>query len=97
MLSITGHTTGKETSSEMIMCVNDKLGYDFTNLVAIFTGGAHAICGKNGAVALLEEFIGRQITFHHCIIQLQVLFVLTFERVISVVVSIVNFLRSTGQ
>jgi hypothetical protein len=99
MLSITGHTTGKETSSEMIMCVNNKLGYDFTNLVAIFTGGAPVICGKIvGAVTLLEEFIGRQIIFHHCIIQLQVLFsqVLKFERVISVVVSIVNFLRSTG-
>jgi hypothetical protein len=99
MLSMTGGTTGKEISSEVIKCVNDNLGFDFTNLVAICTDGAAATCGKDvGAVALLEEFIGRQITKHRCIIHVQVLSskVLKFEHVMSVVVSIVNYLPSTG-
>ncbi|KAG6926376.1 GTF2I repeat domain containing 2 [Chelydra serpentina] len=98
MCSMTGRTTGKEISSEVIKCMNDKLGLDFTNLVAICTDGAPAMCGKNGAVTLLEEFIGRQITKHHCIIHRQVLCskVLKFEHVMSVVVSIVNYIRSRG-
>jgi hypothetical protein len=79
--------------------VNDKLGFDFTNLVAICADGAAAICGKNvGTVVLLEAFIGRKMTKHHCIIQLQVLCsqVLKYDLVMSVAVSIVNYLRSTG-
>uniref|UniRef100_A0A674K1K9 SPIN-DOC-like zinc-finger domain-containing protein n=1 Tax=Terrapene triunguis TaxID=2587831 RepID=A0A674K1K9_9SAUR len=99
MCSMMGRTTGKDISSEVIKCMNDKLGVDFTNLVAICTDGAPAMCGKNvGAVTLLEEFIGRQITKHHCIIHQQVLCskVLKFEHVMSVVVSIVNLIRSRG-
>jgi hypothetical protein len=55
--------------------------------------------GKSvGAFAFLEEFIGRQITRRHCIIHLQVLCskVLKFEHVLSMVVSIVNYVHSTG-
>uniref|UniRef100_A0A8C0H5C3 SPIN-DOC-like zinc-finger domain-containing protein n=1 Tax=Chelonoidis abingdonii TaxID=106734 RepID=A0A8C0H5C3_CHEAB len=99
MCSMTGRTTRKETSREVIRCVNDKSGLDFTNLVAICIDGAPAICGKNvGAVSLLEEFIGRQITKHHCNIHQQVLCskVLKFEHVMSVLVSIVNYIRSRG-
>jgi galactitol-specific phosphotransferase system IIB component len=82
MLFMTGRRTGKDVSSEVIKCVNDKLGFDFTNLAAICTDGAPAMCGKNvGSVALLAEFIGRQITKHHCIIHDQALCsqVLTFK------------------
>uniref|UniRef100_A0A8C3SKW3 SPIN-DOC-like zinc-finger domain-containing protein n=1 Tax=Chelydra serpentina TaxID=8475 RepID=A0A8C3SKW3_CHESE len=99
MCSMTGRTTGKEISSEVIKCMNDKSGLDFTNLVAIRTDGAPAMCGKKvGAVTFLEEFIGRQITKYHCIIHQQVLCskVLKFEHVMSVVVSIVNCIRSRG-
>uniref|UniRef100_A0A674I7K9 SPIN-DOC-like zinc-finger domain-containing protein n=1 Tax=Terrapene triunguis TaxID=2587831 RepID=A0A674I7K9_9SAUR len=99
MCSMTGRTTGKEISSEVIKCTNDKSGLDFTNLVAICTDGAPAMCQKNvGAVTLLEEFIGREITKHHCIMHQQVLCskVLKFEHVMSVVVSIVNYIRSRG-
>jgi hypothetical protein len=99
MLPMTGGTTGKEISSEVIKCMDDNLGFDFTNLVASCADGAAAVCGKIvGAVALLEEIIGRQITKHHCIIQLQVLCskVLKFEHVMSMVVFIVKYLRSTG-
>jgi hypothetical protein len=40
--------------------MNDKLGFDFTNLVAICTDGAPAMCGKFfGAVALLEFMGGK--------------------------------------
>ncbi|KAH1164856.1 hypothetical protein KIL84_023527 [Mauremys mutica] len=68
MCSMTGRTTRKEISSEVIKSMNDKSGLDFTSLVAICTEGAPAMCGKNvGAVVILEEFIGRQITKHHCI------------------------------
>jgi hypothetical protein len=79
--------------------VNDNLGFDFTNLVASCADGAAAMCGKNvETVVLLEAFIGRQITKHHCIIHLQVLCsqALKSEHVMSVAVSIVNYLRSTG-
>jgi hypothetical protein len=96
---MTGRTTGKEISSEVIKCVNDNLGFDFTNLVTSCADGSPAMCGKNvGTVALLDAFIGRQITKHHCIMQLQVLCskVLKFEHVMSVVVSIVNCLPFTG-
>uniref|UniRef100_A0A8C0GSN7 SPIN-DOC-like zinc-finger domain-containing protein n=1 Tax=Chelonoidis abingdonii TaxID=106734 RepID=A0A8C0GSN7_CHEAB len=99
MCSMMGRTTGKEISSEVIKCMNDKLGLDFTNLVAVCTDSAPAMCGKNvGAISLLEEFIGRQITKHHCIIHQQVLCskVLKFEHVMSVVVSVVNYIRSRG-
>ncbi|CAM5151831.1 unnamed protein product [Natator depressus] len=95
MCSMTGRTTRKEISSEVIKYMNDKSGLDFTNLVAICTDGAPAMCRKNvGAITLLEEFIGRQITKHHSIICQQVLCskVLKFEHVMSVVVSIVNYI-----
>jgi hypothetical protein len=60
--------------SEVIKCLNDKLGIDFANLMTICTDGAPAICGKIVvAVTLIEQFVGRQITKHHCIIHLQVL------------------------
>ncbi|XP_075443375.1 general transcription factor II-I repeat domain-containing protein 2-like [Ascaphus truei] len=99
MCSMTGRTTGKEISTEVIKCMNDKLGIGYENLVAICTDGAPTMCGKHvGAVTLIEQFIGRQITKHHCIIHLQVLCskVLKFDYVMSVVVSIVNYLRSRG-
>ncbi|MEE6463219.1 hypothetical protein FKM82_005821 [Ascaphus truei] len=99
MCSMTGRTTGEGISTEVIKCVNDKLGIGFANLVAICTDGAPAMCEKHvGAVTLIEQFIGRQITKHHCIIHPQVLCskVLKFDYVMSVVVSVVNFLRSTG-
>jgi hypothetical protein len=55
----------------MTKCVDEKLGFDFTNLMAICTDGASATCGKKnvGAVALLEELIGRHIIKHHCIMR----------------------------
>jgi hypothetical protein len=93
-----GRATGKEISSEVIKCVDDKLGIGFAKLVAICTDGAPAICGKIvGAVTLIEQFIGMQITKHHCIIHLQVLCskVLKCDYVMSVVVSVVNYLRSS--
>ncbi|CAM2094914.1 unnamed protein product [Caretta caretta] len=36
-------TTGKEISSEVIKCMNDKSGLDFTNWMAICTDGAAAM------------------------------------------------------
>jgi hypothetical protein len=99
MCSMTGRASGKEISSEVIKCVDDKLGIGFANLVAICTDGAPAMRGKNvGAVALIEQFVCRQITKHHCIIHLQVLCskVLKFDYVMSVVVSLVIYLRSSG-
>jgi hypothetical protein len=54
MLSMTGRTTGKEITSEVIKCVNDNLGFDFTNFVASCADGAAAMCRKNvGTVAHL--------------------------------------------
>ena len=97
MQSMKGRTTGKDICTELINCVNNKLAYSFTNLVAICTDGAPAMCGKHtGAVSLIQEFIGRRIITHHCIIHQQALCdkVLKFEHVMSVVVSIVNYLRA---
>ena len=65
MQSMKGRTTGKDICTELINCVNNKLAYSFTNLVAICTDGAPAMCGKhNGAVSLIQEFIGRRIITH---------------------------------
>ena len=69
MQSMKGRTTGKDICTELVNCVNKKLAYSFTNLVAICTDGAPAMCGKHtGAVSLIQEVIGRRIITHHCII-----------------------------
>lgn len=94
-----GRTTGKEIFNEMKKCVTEKLEIDFTGLVAICTDGAPAMCGKNiGAVTLLQEFIGKKVIQIHCIVHLQALCskVLNFEHVMKVVVSVVNYIRSSG-
>jgi hypothetical protein len=54
--------------------VTDKLGLSPKNLVAICTGGFPGICGRNiGRVTFVEEFCGKQVTKHHCIIHQQFL------------------------
>ena len=66
-------------------------------MIGLCIDGATAMCGKrNGAAALLQGHIGRKVITHHCIIHQQVLCskVLEFDHVMSVVVSIVNFLRT---
>ena len=69
MQSMQGRTTGKNICSAIIDCVTKKLSCDFKNLVGMCTDGAPAICGKrNGAMALLQEHIGRKIITHHCIL-----------------------------
>ena len=81
MQSMKGRTTGKDICTELINCVNNKLAYSFTNLVAICTDGAPAMCGKHtGAVSLIQEALCGK--------------VLKFGHVMSVVVSIVNYLRA---
>ena len=59
--SMKGRATGKDICTELINCVSKKLAYSFTNLVAICTDGAPAMCGKHtGAVSLIQEVIGRR-------------------------------------
>ena len=52
MLSIKGRTTGKDIRTELINCVNKKLAYSFTNLVAICTDGAQ-LCVES----ILQQFL----------------------------------------
>ena len=69
----------------------------FKKLVELCTDGAPAMCGKrNGAAALLQAHIGKKVVTHHCIIHQQILCskVLEFNHVMSVVVSIVSYLRT---
>ena len=97
MQSMKGRTTGRDICTELVNCVNKKLAYSFTNLVAICTDGAPAMCGKHtGAISLIQEVIGRRIITHHCIIHQQALCgkVLKFDHIMSVVVSVVNYLRA---
>ena len=99
MQSLQGRTTGKDICSAIIDCVAKKLSSDFKNLVGLCTDRAPAtsIRGKtNGAMALLQEHIGRKIIINHCITYRQVLCskVLKFDHVMLVVVSIVNSLRT---
>ena len=92
-----GRTTGKDICRAIIDCVTKKLSRDFKNLVGLSTDGAPAICGKTiGAMALLQEHIGRKIIINHCIIHRQVLCrkVLKFDHVMLVVVSIINCLQT---
>ena len=100
MKSMKGRTSGKAICTELIKCVNKKLAYSFTNLVAICTDSAPAICGKHtGAVSLIQEVIERLIITHHCIIHQQALCgkILKFDHVMSAVVSVVNYLRARAQ
>ena len=70
-----------------------KWAFDFTNFVAVCNVGAQAICRKNVAVSLLEEFIRKQISKH-----LQVLCsrVFKFEHLMWVAVFSVNYLFPRG-
>ena len=97
MQSMKGRSTEKDTCTELINCVNKKLAYSFTNLVTICTDGAPAMCGKHtGAVSLIQEVIERRIIILHCLIHQQALCgkILKFDHVMSVVVSVVNYLRA---
>jgi hypothetical protein len=99
MCSMHGRTTGKDIADEVKRCVTEKLETTFQNLVAICTDGAPAMCGRNvGAAALVEEFAGKSITKYHCIVHQQVLCskVLNYDHVMSVVTSVVNYIRSRG-
>ena len=90
-----GRAAGKDICSELNNCVNKKLVYSFTNLVAICTVGAPAMCGKHtGAVSLIQEVIERRIITHHCITHQQALRgkIFKFGYVMSVIVSVVNYL-----
>ena len=70
MQSMQGPTTGKDQCRPIIDCVTKKLSSNLKNLVGLSTDGAPAICGKTiGAMALLQEHIGRKIFINHCIIQ----------------------------
>jgi len=54
---------------EVMKCVDDKLGFDSTDLVVFVTDGAPATCGRNvGSFPVLEKFVGRQINKPYCII-----------------------------
>ena len=89
-----GCTTGKDICTELINCVNKKLAYSFTNLVAICTNSFLAMCGKHiGAVSLIQELIGRRIIAHHCIFHQQALcgMIIKFDHVMSVVVLVINY------
>ena len=90
-------TTGKDICTKLIKCVNKKLAYSFTNLVAICTDCAPALRGKhNGAVFLIHEVNERRKIKHHCIIHQQNLCVkiLKFDHLMSLLVSVVNYLRA---
>ena len=72
MQSIKGRTTREDICTELINCVNKKLAYRFTNLVAICTDSIAAVCGKHaGAASLIQEVIERCIITPHCIIYQQ--------------------------
>ena len=95
MQSMKGRATGKDICTELINCVNKKLAYSFTNLVAICIDGAPATCGKHTEeVSVIQEVIEIRIISHHCIIHQQALCgkILKFDHVMSVVVSVVNCL-----
>ena len=97
MQSMQGRTTRKNTCIAIIDCVTEKLSNDFRDLVGMCTDDAPAMCGKrNRAIALLQEHIGRKVITHHCILHQQVLCskVLEFDHAMSVIVSIVNYLRT---
>ena len=93
MKSMKSRTTGKDIYTESINYANKKLAYNFTNLVAICTDGAPAMCGKHTkAVSLIQKVIKRRVISHHCIIHQKALCdkILKFDIVMPVVVSVVN-------
>lgn len=57
------------------------------------------MCGKNiGAVSLVDVTAGKTLTKYHCIIHQQILCrkVSDYDHVMSVVVSVVNYIRARG-
>ncbi|CAG5037673.1 unnamed protein product [Parnassius apollo] len=89
-------TIGKDIFMKVKDCVEGKnLNWDKCNSVC--TDGAPAMMGKaNGTVALLQNYIGRQLFSYHCIIHQEALCAkdMTFEDVIDPVVRCINFIRA---
>ncbi|CAG5037348.1 unnamed protein product [Parnassius apollo] len=89
-------TTGKDIFMKLKDCVEGKnLNWDKCNSVC--TDGAPAMMGKtNGAVALLQNHIGRQLFSYHCIIHQEALCAkdMTFDDEINPVVRCINFIRA---
>jgi hypothetical protein len=92
-----GRTTGKEITDEVIKCVTEKLGLHSATYW-MFVLMAPSMRGKNVGAVTVEKYAGKKIIKTECIIRQQVLCskVLNFEHVMSVAVSIVNFVRSRG-
>ena len=62
MQSMKGHTNSKDICTALINCVNKKLAYSFTNLVAICTDGALAVCRKHTRAAVSVHTISLKLT-----------------------------------
>ena len=100
--SIHGTTTGEDIFRGVEKAIK-KRNLRWKNLKSITTDGGKNMCGKNrGVVALVSETIenigGSKPLVFHCIIHQQSLCgkCLDMSEVVKPVVSVVNFIRSTG-
>ena len=99
LCSMKGRTTGSEIANQVQNCIINRLKLSFENLISICTDGAPAMIGKKvGAVTILEKIAKKEIFRYHCIIHRQALCgkILKFNHVMTIVFSIVNFIKANG-
>ncbi|XP_025413377.1 general transcription factor II-I repeat domain-containing protein 2B-like [Sipha flava] len=89
-------STGKDIFIKIKECV-DREGIVWEKINSVCTDGAPAMTGKiNGCVALLKQFLGRELFSYHCIIHQEALCAkdMKFNDVIDPVVRCINYIRA---
>ncbi|CAI6377025.1 unnamed protein product [Macrosiphum euphorbiae] len=89
-------STGRDIFMKIKECV-DRKGIPWEKINSVCTDGAPAMTGKiNGCVALLKQFLGRELFSYHCIIHQEALCAkdMKFNDVIDPVVRCINYIRA---
>ncbi|XP_025424556.1 general transcription factor II-I repeat domain-containing protein 2B-like [Sipha flava] len=89
-------STGRDIFMKIKECV-DRKGIAWEKINSVCTDGAPAMTGKiNGCVALLKQFLGRELFSYHCIIHQEALCAkdMKFNDVIDPVVRCINYIRA---
>ncbi|XP_025410356.1 general transcription factor II-I repeat domain-containing protein 2B-like [Sipha flava] len=89
-------STGRDIFMKIKECV-DRKGIAWEKINSVCTDGAPAMTGKiNGCMALLKQFLGRELFSYHCIIHQEALCAkdMKFNDVIDPVVRCINYIRA---
>jgi len=89
-------TQGKDIFLKIKECI-EKNSLSWDKLISICTDGAPAMIGKdNGCVALLQNFLGRNLFSYHCIIHQEALYAkaMKLDDIMDPVVRCINYIRA---